>query len=137
MENQNLEKEIFGLETKYWQAMKDNDVQTMLDLSDDPCLVAGASGVSSFDKKSFSEMMKSATYQLKDFKLSDQKVKILNDDIAIIAYKVNENLIVDGKPVSLDASEASTWIRRDGKWVCSLHTESIAGDPFGRDRMKN
>jgi hypothetical protein len=28
----------------------------------------------------------------------------------------------------------STWVRRNGGWVCALHTESILGDPFGRDK---
>jgi hypothetical protein len=41
---------------------------------------------------------------------------------------------VDGKAVTLDAADASTWVRRDGRWRCALHTESIQGDPFGRDR---
>jgi hypothetical protein len=25
-------------------------------------------------------------------------------------------------------------VRRNGQWVCALHTESMLGDPFGRDR---
>jgi len=25
-------------------------------------------------------------------------------------------------------------VRRDGRWRCVLHTEALAGDPFGRDR---
>jgi hypothetical protein len=25
-------------------------------------------------------------------------------------------------------------VRRGGRWVCALHTEAIAGDPYGRDR---
>jgi hypothetical protein len=24
---------------------------------------------------------------------------------------------------------------RNGRWLCALHTQSIAGDPFGRDRQ--
>jgi len=54
--------------------------------------------------------------------------------VAIVAYKVKEELTVDGKPVTLEAADASTWLRRGDSWVCSLHTESIIGDPFGRDR---
>jgi hypothetical protein len=46
---------------------------------------------------------------------------------------VHEDLTVDGKPVTLDAAESSTWVRRDGRWACAMHTEAIAGDPFGRD----
>jgi hypothetical protein len=59
---------------------------------------------------------------------------MLADDVAIVAYKVTEDLTVQGKPVHLEAADSSTWVRRDGRWVCALHTEAIAGDPFGRDR---
>jgi hypothetical protein len=131
----NIEKEICNLEKKYWQAIKDQDSKTILELTDDTCIVAGAQGVGSFDKKSFPEMMSSQTYTLKDFKIDDDmKVKMLNPNTAIVAYKVHEDLVVDGQRVSLDAADASTWIRREGKWVCALHTESLNGDPFGRDR---
>ena len=41
---------------------------------------------------------------------------------------------VDGKDVDLEAFDASVWRREQGQWTCVLHTESIAGDPFGRDR---
>ena len=58
----------------------------------------------------------------------------LGDDVAVLAYKVHEELTVDGKPVAFDAADASTWIRRGGRWLCALHTESILGDPYGRDR---
>jgi hypothetical protein len=54
--------------------------------------------------------------------------------VAIIAYNVHEEVTVDAQRVSLDAADASTWIRRNGQWRCALHTESIAGDPFGRDK---
>ena len=36
--------------------------------------------------------------------------------------------------MALDAADSSTWVRRDGRWLCAMHTEAIAGDPFGRDR---
>ena len=56
---------------------------------------------------------------------------MLDDDTAILAYQVHEDLTVDGEPVSLDASDASVWVRRDGSWVCALHTESLKGDLSG------
>jgi hypothetical protein len=73
---------------------------------------------------------------LNEFTLSDDaQIRLLSDDVAVLAYKVRENLTVDGEPVTLEAADASTWIRRDGRWRCALHTESIVGDPFGRDRQ--
>jgi len=64
--------------------------------------------------------------------IEDMHVRPLGDDAAIIAYKVKESMVVDGENVELEAFDSSVWTRRDGKWVCALHTESLAGDPFGR-----
>jgi hypothetical protein len=61
--------------------------------------------------------------------------RAVTDDVAVVAYKVREQMTVDGKPLTLEAADASTWVRRDGRWLCALHTESIAGDAFGRDRQ--
>jgi hypothetical protein len=54
--------------------------------------------------------------------------------VTLLAYEVHEEPTVDGRLVELDAAETSTWIRRNGHWACALHSESIEGDPFGRDR---
>jgi uncharacterized protein (TIGR02246 family) len=79
--------------------------------------------------------LRRSPYELKEFAIDDVHVRRLGDDVAIVAYKVHEELVVDGKPVTLDAADASTWVRRDGRWRCALHTESLKGDPFGRDRL--
>ncbi len=138
MTKRDVEKQLVELERSYWQAIKDRDFQTAMRLSDDPCIVTGPQGVGKLDKKSIVAMMKEAPYQLEEFKLADDiTVRMLGDDIGVVAYKVHEKLTVDGKPVELDAAESSTWVRRNGHWVCALHTESIEGDPFGRDRHSN
>jgi hypothetical protein len=54
-------------------------------------------------------------------------VRQLRDETALIAYTVHEQLEVDGDPLAFDAADTSTWL-------CAAHTESIAGEPFGRDR---
>ena len=130
-----VENQLLELERQYWQALKDKDNVTALRLSDDPCIVAGASGIASLDRGALAGMLKQGGYLLRDFEIDpDVKVKMIGEDVAVIAYKVREDLTVDGKPVKLEAADASTWVRRDGRWVCALHTEAIAGDPFGRDR---
>jgi uncharacterized protein (TIGR02246 family) len=134
MTTANVEKELTKLENDYWQAIKDRDAAVAMKLTDESCIVTGAQGVGRIDKKTLEAMMKGATYELKDFEVSDFQIQMLRDDVAIVAYKVREKLTVDGKPVTLDAADASTWVKRDGRWLCALHTESIAGDPFGRDR---
>ena len=135
MATASVEKELLGLERKYWQAIKDKDIDTAMALTDDPCIVAGAQGVAKIDRATMGKMMQSGSYTLEDFDFEkDAQVRLLSDDIAIVAYKVHEKLTVGGKSVDLDAADSSTWIRRKGKWLCAMHTESLAGDPFGRDR---
>ena len=102
---------------------------------DDPCIVAGAQGVAQVDKASFIKMMQHPTYTLNAFKIGeDVEMKMISNDVAVLAYSVHEDLTVDGRQVSIDASEASTWVRKEGKWLCALHTESLLGDPYGRDK---
>jgi len=129
------ETELLSLERQYWQALQDGDDRKAAGLSDDPCIVAGAQGVASLDRSAIGAMVKKATWKLLRFEIDpDVKVRLLGHDVAVLAYKVREELTVDGEPVTLEAADASTWVRRDGKWVCALHTESLAGDPFGRSR---
>lgn len=82
------------------------------------------------------KMTAEGKWELKEFSFNEKtrQVRFLTDDIAIVAYSVNEKLVVDGKPLQFDAHDSSVWIRRDATWRCALHTESPAGDPFGRDK---
>lgn len=136
MENEDVERDIVELEKRYWQAMKDNDVTTALQLTDFPCIVSGPQGVGRIDEQTFMSMMRNPSYSIQDVELKDAQVRMLNDDVAVVAYKAHEKLTVEGKPMTLDVTDSSTWIKRDGRWVCALHSESILGDPFGRDRSR-
>jgi ketosteroid isomerase-like protein len=129
-----LKEELMALENKFWQAMQDKDVKTALSMTLDPCIVAGPAGASTVDKQKFEQMMKGAKWTLHEFDIQDAQVQQLSDDVAIVAYKVRERLTVDDKPVELEAADASTWVKKGGRWLCALHTESLKGDPYGRDR---
>jgi ketosteroid isomerase-like protein len=137
MESMQLEKELLGLEKQFWQALKDGDVDTVMRLTDDSCIVAGPQGFALISREALGDMMKNANYTLDEFELKDDaKVRFLSDNAAVLAYKVHTEMTVEGKPVSVDAADTSSWIKRNGHWVCALHTESILGDPFGRDRKQ-
>src|SRR6185436_14226117 len=104
-----VEQELLDLERQYWQAIKDKDVDAAMRLTDDPCIVAGARGIGRVDKQAFAAIMRGATYTLHDFDVKDDaEVRLLGNDVAILAYKVRERLTVDGKPVTLDAADTST-----------------------------
>jgi|SRR5882724_7673081 len=135
MTTQTIEAELLELENRFWQAIKDKDVDAAVPLTDWPCIVTGAQGLGSIDQKTFTAMLKGAPYTLDRFEIKDgAQVRLVRDDVAVVAYQVHEELTVDGKPVAFDAADSSTWVRRDGRWLCASHTEAIMGDPYGRDR---
>lgn len=129
-----IEKEILDLEKRFWKTMQDKDIDAVLQLTDDPCIVTGAQGVARIDKQTFAKLMTNSTWKLHDFDIKEVQVQPLSNDVVVIGYKVHEELTVDGQPLTFDAADASTWMRKNGRWLCALHTESLVGDPFGRDR---
>jgi hypothetical protein len=136
MSDPSIEKELLELERQYWGAMQKGDAATAAHLSDDPCIVTGAQGVGKLERKTLAKMLESASWKLEAFELTSPIVHSLTPDVAVVAYKVHEELTVDGKRIASDAADSSTWVRRDGQWVCAVHTEALAGDPFGRDRKQ-
>ena len=134
--NQQLGQELKALERRYWDAVQHKDADEATELSDESCIVVGAQGVGAIDRAKLGQMLQAASYELKSYAFDDRNIQVrqIADDVVVVAYPVHEELIVDGVPQSLDAFDASVWVKRKGKWVCALHTESLKGDPFGRDK---
>jgi hypothetical protein len=129
-----LENEILALEKNFWQSMIDRDAKAGAAMTADPCVVTGAQGVGKIDRTTFVKMMEGGNWTLHRFEFRDVQFLHPAEDVAVIAYKVREELTVDGKQLTLEAADASTWVKKDGAWVCVLHTEAVQGDPYGRDR---
>ena len=132
------DKELLDLERSYWDALKERDFRTIGRLTAEDSTVAGASGVAGVDPRSIQKQIESAPYTIKDYRIDPQTIRInrLCDDTVSIAYAVHEDLEVDQKAVKLDAFDLSVWKQSGTGWTCVLHTESIKGDPFGRDRLQ-
>jgi ketosteroid isomerase-like protein len=126
--------EILSLEKKFWDAIRAKDAEAASAMMADRCIVAGAQGVAKIDKATFAMMTREGKWTLHEYELSDVAVVSPGPDVAVIGYKVSEKITVDGKQMTLEAADTSAWCRQDGRWLCVLHTESVLGDPFGRDR---
>jgi len=133
-----MSTELLQVESRYWDSMKDRDPRAAGALTDDECIIVGAQGVMTVSPEMVAKMLEDGTWEIDRYVLDTTKaqIRMVRDDIAIVAYPVREDLRVDGKKVSIEAFDATVWIKKDGKWVTVLHTESLAGDPFGRDKRK-
>jgi hypothetical protein len=125
---------IIDLENGFWSTMKTRDVAKAVSMMAETCIVTGAQGVASLQKDSFAKMMTEGKWKLIDYSLSDIHVLFPNPAFAVIGYKVTEDIIIEGKQLKLTAADSSVWVQENDVWSCVLHTESITGDPFGRDK---
>jgi hypothetical protein len=130
-----IETQLVELEKEYWKAVQDRDVDKAMELTAFPCLVTNPRGVRWADKEALAAMMRHGRYGIDRVDLRDPQVHFLGEHVAIIAYLVHEELIIDGKLVRVDAADSSTWVRKNGHWLCAAHSEALTGDPFGRDRI--
>jgi len=137
MATQTKEQEIIETEQKFWNAMQKKDGAAASRLTGDKCIVVGAQGVAAIDSASMGKMTKEGKWELKKFTFDDKsrQIHFITDDIAVVGYTVSEDIVYEGQALKFDAHDSSVWVRRDGEWRCALHTESIAGDPFGRDKQ--
>ena len=134
-----MNTELLQVEARFWEALKNRDSREAGKLTEDECILVGAQGVMQIGPERLGQMLEGELpYEIDGYEMDEEKtlVRWIGDDIAIVAYPVHEDLHVEGKKVALDAFDATVWVRQDGKWMAVLHTESIAGDPFGRDKRK-
>ena len=121
------EQELLDLEKQYWEAIRNRDGATATRLSDARCLVVSPQGISSLDREALAGLVENAPYELKKYRVDDDvQVRMVADGVAVIAYKVSEEMVVDGQPQTLEAFDSSVWVKRDGGWVCAAHTETLA-----------
>jgi ketosteroid isomerase-like protein len=131
-------QEVLEHERRFWNAMRAKDGEAATQMTHENCIIVGAQGVSAITPDTMGRLTREGDWELERFTFdeSSAQVQFLNEDVALVAYQVREKLTVDGKPVNLEANDSSVWVRKGGEWLCAMHTESLAGDPFGRDKAR-
>ena len=126
-----LKQEILALETRFWDAVKARDPQAAASLSDDPCIVVGSHGVGEIGHEVFTQLMKEDRWTIDGYALKDVHVRQISEDVVAVAYTVDEDGMLEGRPVQLKAYDCSVWKKVGDRWICVVHTETPHGDPLG------
>ena len=82
-------------------------------------------------KDKMGKMTEEGKWTLESYAFNDIQVVTPAPDVAIIAYTVNQNVTMDGKPQELRAADSSTWIRGANGWECHAHSETFLQDGKG------
>ena len=131
-------QEIIELERALWDALRDEDVDTTIALTLDPVILVGPEGHGLLDHLLVEDMLRSSLDKIERYQLHEgPRVQFPARDVAVISYGLTQEVTlgVGGETVLLESIETSTWVRRRGRWQIALHTDTISGDPYGRDRL--
>ncbi len=124
--SENINQEILTLERQFWTAMREQDLTKAMQLTEFPCIVAGAHGLQSIDKEQFIKMFQSSQETIRYFDVDEKNAEVMqvNDNTAVVAYKVKSTFGKKGEEKTIEAVDTSTWIKKDNSWVCVMHTET-------------
>ena len=127
-----IKQQIFDLETRFWQSMKDKDVDTASSLIAKEGLVTGPMGTMTINPEKYAQMTRDGQWTLDNFEMKDVEVVQPTPDSAIIAYEVHQTGDMKGQRMDMRCADSSVWVKESGDWKCALHTETILKDASGR-----
>jgi hypothetical protein len=127
-------QQIVDLETRFWQSMKEKDVETAKSLIAKEGLVTGPMGTMTINPEKYAQMTREGQWTLENFEMKNIEVVQPTPDSAIIAYEVHQTGDMKGQPMDLRCADSSVWVKEGADWKCALHTETILEDANARQR---
>jgi uncharacterized protein (TIGR02246 family) len=69
------------------------------------------------------------TCALVSFKIRNHQLRALSPDAAVVTYSRSSETACGESHLTGDYNATTTWVRRDGKWLVQIHTETPAAKP--------
>ena len=117
-------QDIEKLENAFWKSLVDKDAGAATAMLAPQALMVGSHGAMQFDPPKYAQMLADPKHALLKYTLSDMEVLFPSEDVAIATYKANQTMTMDGRELTQDVFDSSTWVRMGGAWKCVAHTES-------------
>ncbi len=121
---QDLNKTILDNETKVWNtfvgAHPDINAFTQLVVPDYLCIEATGK---LFTKADNIDQLNHLTFS--GFKIQDPQVRRLSPNSALIVARVRFEAKAGPQDISSETLTSTVWVKRDGKWLAQLHTETF------------
>lgn len=118
---------LADLEDRFWRSMVDQDTDTALELLDRTAVMVSSHGSMQFDHAGYRKMAEQGTMVLKAYEISDMQELRPTDSVAILTYRVKQTMAQRAKPgetTTQQVHDTSTWVKKGGKWLCVMHTET-------------
>ena len=118
------QQDIMELERRFWQAMVDRDIDVATSLLDRHSVSVSGGGIHHFDPSEYKAMALAGDGRITSFSFSDERVIFPSPDVAIASYRAEQSFTMKGKRHDMVVYDTTTWVRKDGKWLASGHTET-------------
>jgi hypothetical protein len=69
-------------------------------------------------------MALSGDARITSFEFFEEKVIFPIPDVAIASYKAKQSFTMNGRSNDMIVYDTTTWVKKDGKWLASAHTET-------------
>lgn len=116
--------EIMELERRFWQSMKDMDIDTAVSLLDEQSASVSGWGIHHFGPAEYKAMAQSGGARITAFELFDERVIFPLPDVAVATYSAKQSFTLDGKRHDMVVHDTTTWVKKGSTWLASAHTES-------------
>ncbi len=116
-----LQKLLLARSTAAYEAVQKGDLPALQALCTPNIMELGAGGLS--DATGFPDMLKQC--KTNSYALSDSTLRILTPTSAVLVYRVKQNATCNGKPEPASEINTDTFVKQDGKWLVSIHTEIV------------
>ena len=119
----NLLAVLMKLEVESWQFLKARNVDALKDyLGDDALLILGDG--TRFTKAEYLKMMPDVRLDSVTIE-PNAEIRVWTQDVATLLYRVTyASALKDEKATTMKAQSASTYVRRNGKWLSVLYQET-------------
>jgi len=116
--------EIMQLETDFWQSMLDQQPAKAAAMLPERAAMVAMYGIHHFGPAEYMKMAEQGDARITGFSFADAQVIFPADNVAVATYKVRQRFEMKGKPQEMTCFDSTTWVKRDGKWLAAVHTET-------------
>jgi len=115
---------IFIQEINWWKALQNHDLAAFHAL-----LLPDFLDVEKTIQTREQIMENLNTCTLVSFKIRNHQLRVLSPDAAVVTYSRSSETACGESHLTGDYNATTTWVRRDGKWLVQIHTETPAAKP--------
>ncbi|MCQ4163516.1 nuclear transport factor 2 family protein [Tahibacter harae] len=124
--------DIMKLEREFWQSLVDGTPKKAAALLTDTAASVSMFGIHHFGPAEYITMAEEGPAKLTGFSFSQEKVLFPAADVAVATYEVAQTVEMNGQPQEMVCLDSTTWVRRDGRWLAAVHTETNKQDKQGQ-----